>query len=272
VVPSGWNLVGFVGGNPSASCFTGSAGATVYEGPSGGSCTCGCTLGAPPTCPAGPIDVKYDVHAFGGNCNQNGTPATMNNMGACATDMYHPTGIEPGYNQLDLEFIPPQTGGPCTTTVTPNQGSVGYSSQDTVCTPSTTTCTPNMPCMPDVPSGYSVCIEQSGDQSCPTGSAFSQKYVVGGAATFTCGTGCNCTLPPCTGTMKLFANNSCNGTEYDIPASSAGTCVAPGNMEANDYSSYHYVPDQAPTACSSSGSSSPQNLQLTNPMTLCCAP
>lgn len=270
MVPGGWTLVGVATGSTTASCFANSTATSVDEGPTGGSCSCNCSPNMPFTCPPGPISVKYDL---GGTptCGSAGVPATMNNGGMCATDMYMAGGLAPGYNSLDLEFnAPAATGGTCTASATPNTGSITYASEDTVCTP-TTNCTPNMPCMPGIPGSFSVCIEQSGNQGCP-GSTFTQKHVVGTGATFTCGNGCGCTATPpqCTGTMKLYTDGMCGMGEYDY---AANTCQAPGGNEAAQYKSYHYVPDQAgPATCTTSGSSSATNLQLSNPQTICCAP
>lgn len=277
VVPGGWTLVGFVG-DQTTSCFANSSSSTVFEGPSGGTCTCGCTMTSQPACASGPIGVNYDNHMSGqtGTCGLAGQPSTMNNMGSCATDMYVPQFLGPNYPQIDLEYLPPApSGGGCGTSATPDQGSVTYSGSDTFCTPNTSPCTAGMPCTPNLPSPFSVCIEQSGDVACP-GATFTQKHLVGGAATFGCGSGCTCSVPssaPCTGTMKLYTDNNCTMSEYDIAASSAGMCVAPGAGEKNVYNSYHYVADQAATVtCSSAGSSSPTNLALTSPTTICCAP
>lgn len=280
VVPTGWNLVGFVN-NQTTSCFANSSTSTVFEGPSGGSCTCGCSM-TQPTCPSGPISVKYDCPTClgspgGNNCGATGTPSSMNNMGMCANDMYMAVaGFD--YDKIDFEFIPPgPTGAACATQANPVAGSVTYSGQDTYCTPNTPACTPNMPCTPNLPGSFSVCIAQAGDQPCP-GSTFTQKHVVGGAATFGCGSGCGCTFPPgpttCTGTMKLYTDGSCTQNEYDITAGSgtAAMCVQHGSGEQSNYQSYHYVANQpAALSCTATGSSAPTNVQLTNPQTICCA-
>lgn len=273
IVPNGWNLVGFVGGNGSASCFANSMTNSVVEGPTGGSCTCGCTMQTQPTCASGPIAVKFDLTNFPNGCGTSGQPSTMNNAGPCATDMY--TGGM--YPTLDLEYIPPApSGGACTTSATADPASVTYAAQDTYCTPNAPLCTANMPCMPNLGGQYSVCIEQDGNQSCPA-MTFTQKHLVGSGSNFGCGTGCGCTLPSgvaCTGKMELFTDNKCmTTTPYDVAASSNGMCVAPMGGEANNYQSYHYVPDPLPPqSCTSTGSSSATNLQLTNPQTICCAP
>ena len=89
--------------------------------------------------------------------------------------------------------------------------------------------------------------------------------------------GCGCTFPTnltCTGTFKFYTDNKCMNGEYDLPVSSgAGMCVAPKTGIQNNYMSYHYAPDPlAAQTCSTTGSSSATNLQLTNQTTICCAP
>jgi hypothetical protein len=272
VVPGGWTLVGLVGGNGRASCFTDSAPTSVVESPSGGSCTCGCTMTSQPTCPAGPIQNKYDQTYLPNNCSLTGSPNPMNNAGPCATDLWR-GGMYPTF---DLKYIPPaSTGGACSTSATADPSSVSYAAQDTECTPSTPLCTAGMNCMPNLPSGYSVCIERSGDQNCPA-TTFTQKHLVGTGATFDCGMGCGCTFPTnltCTGTFKFYTDHKCMNGEYDLPVSSAGECVAPKMGIQNNYNSYHYASDPlARQSCTTTGSSSATNLQLTNQTTICCAP
>lgn len=272
VVPGGWTLVGFVGGNPSASCFANSTANSVVEGPSGGTCTCGCTMKTQPTCPTGPLQNKFDYHNMPNGCTSTGIPNPLNNGGACATDLW--TGG--GYDTYDLGYQPPAaTGGACNTSATADPNSVTYSAQDTYCNPSTPLCMANMPCTPNLGTGYSVCIEQAGNQNCP-GTTFTQQHVVGSGSNFGCTTGCGCTWPmnaTCTGTVKLYTDGKCMNMEYDVPVSSAGMCYAPMAGIQNNYNSYHYVPDALPPqSCSSTGTSSPTNLTLTNPVTICCAP
>jgi hypothetical protein len=157
------------------------------------------------------------------------------------------------------------------TSATPDTSTVTYAAHDTTCTPTTALCMPNMPCMPPIPSSYQVCIAQNGIQACPT-TTFTQQHVVGTGVTFGCGTGCGCQWPStCTGTMQLFTDSSCMNGEYDVQASSAGLCVAHGSGEADSYNSYHYVANQPNVSCTPTGSSSPQNLALSNVQTICCA-
>ncbi len=225
-----------------------------------------------PTCPNGPLQNKFDYHNMPNGCSLPGVPGTMNNGGSCATDMWNMG----GYDTYDLGYQPPgATGGSCSFSATPNPGSVNYAAADTICTPDTPVCTANMPCTPGFGTGYSVCIEQSGTQNCP-GTTFTQQHIVGDGSNFMCGNGCGCTFPmnaTCTGTVTLWTDNKCMMNPYSVPVSSAGTCYAPMQGIQNNYQSYHYVPDPLPPqTCSTTGSSSPMNLTLTNPVTICCAP
>jgi hypothetical protein len=224
-----------------------------------------------PTCPAGPIQNKYDQTNMPNGCMDTGIPNPMNNAGACATDLW--TGG--GYSGYELGYRPPAaTGGACSSSATADPSSVTYAAQDTECTPTTPLCTAGMPCMPNLPAAYSVCIEQNGDQNCPT--TFTQKHVVGTGVSFNCASGCGCTWPmnlTCTGTFTLYTNNNCTGSPYAFPVSSAGMCVAPMQSIKDNYASYHYAPAPLATqTCTPNGSSAATNLTLTNQTTICCAP
>jgi hypothetical protein len=90
-----------------------------------------------------------------------------------------------------------------------------------------------------------------------------------------CGSGCTCgfTPPTCSGTMRLFTDGNCANMEYDVPATTPGTCQSPTMGVHRIYNSYHYdVDPTSPVSCSNGGSSSAQNLALTNEQTICCAP
>jgi hypothetical protein len=281
VIPANWQLVAFTTSAtaPTAACPTGFAMAqptNLDEGPvTSSACQCGqCTVTSAPTCPTGPIAVDYDV--AGGQCGSAGNPSTNKNAdpGGCNTDMY--TGNFPGitYANMDLKYTPPgATGGSCTSAGTPT-GTVTYTAQDRTCVPDSQAsagCTGNQ-CTLTLGSPYEVCIVQSGSQTCP-GAPFTHQHLAGGTATLTCSAcGCNAS-GGCSGTMKLFTSNDCSTTggakEYDIPAD--GTChnsSSPGNT--GSYNSYEYSPKQVTVSCSTSGSSTAQNVTLQNEETICC--
>jgi hypothetical protein len=205
------------------------------------------------------------------SCNQSGQPAQMNNSGPCNTDMYTGGTILP-YSSLDLSYAPAgPTGGQCAASALTNSGNLTYAAQDRVCVPSTEPCT-GSDCTPSFGS-YQVCISASGNQSSCPGSTFTQKHLVGGAATFTCsGSGCTCSVVEgtCTGTMSLWTNNNCTGNTLVIPAD--GHCHNESGAGSDSYQSYSYAANTLSSSCSSGGSSSAQNVTQPNEQTICCAP
>ncbi len=271
-MPSGWTLVAFAG-NQSSSCPVQGTQSDVYEGPNTSSvCGCGCDLSTPPTCPAGPIAANFDQSQGHPTCTTMGVPPTMNNAGACNTDMYTGMGLfMPGYQSFDLSYTPaPPANGQCTPRTVRNSGNLTYAAQDRVCVPSTEPCT-GSDCTPSFGS-YQVCIAASGNQpSCP-GSTFTQKHVVGGAATFTCsGSSCTCSVNEgtCTGTLTLHTNTNCTGGTLVIPAD--GSCNDESGAGSNTYQSYSYVANPLNSSCTSGGTSTAQNVTQPNEQTICCA-
>jgi len=233
-----------------------------------------CAVSTQPTCPGGPIAVHYDVGGHGGSCGSQGVPASMQASSTCNTDMYTGGGLEPGYQSLDLSYTPaPFTGGACTARATANDSNLTYTAHDTICTPSTEPCTSNgsgSDCTPSFGTGLQVCITASGNVQCP-GTTFTQQHIVGGPATFTCSATCGCSLAgTCSGTLSLYTNGNCSGTPQNVPAN--GTCLPGSIFVSNTYDSYGYAPSPFTATCNDSGTSTPQNLALSNEQTVCCSP
>jgi hypothetical protein len=273
VVPTGWTLVAF-SGNQNTACPGQSTQDDVYEGPNTSSvCSCACALATPPTCPAGPINVKYDENFNHSplSCNMTGSPAQMKNAAACNTDLYGGGGgLPPGYESLDLSYTPaPPTGGMCTPRANTTAGNLTYAAQDRICTPNTEPCT-GSDCTPSFGSGWGVCISNSGSQSCP-GTPFTVQHIVGGAATFTCSSNsCGCQVTgTCAGTLTLYTNNNCTGTEQTVTAD--GACLNGSTaFNSNTYGSYAYATGTPQASCNPSGTSTAQNVALSNVQTVCC--
>jgi hypothetical protein len=268
-VPSGWTLVAFAG-DQTTSCPQGSTEAAVFEGPAAesGACSCNCALTSQPTCPPG-VSVHYDNDGSS-SCGVVGTPATMADQAACNTDMYTGTVLGFGYKSLQLKFTPnAPTGGGCSSSVAQDASAVSYTAQDTVCVPTTEPCTGDE-CTPSFGSQLQVCIAMDGQQACP-GTPFTVAHTVGSGATFTCSNACTCSVDAgqCTGTLKLYTQPMCTGTELDVPADNA--CHTSG-ATSDTYVSYAYTANRLMPSCTNGGSTSPQNVALTNVQTVCCAP
>lgn len=258
VVPGGWTLVAFAG-NQNTACPTNTTRTEVYSGPSASnacSCSCGST---DPTCPTGPISVRWGFGGGNPSCPNAGVPASMNNASTCNTDMYS------GAYNLALQYNPPAaTGGSCGSAS--SNAAVSFSASDRECA---SACTGD--CTPSFGAGWQVCVARAGNVACPT-TTFTQPYVVGTSATYTCSTnGCQCGWKAtCSGTMELFQGTSCGGTPLNVVAD--GTCNNANGAQFTTYSSYTYVPD-APSnvGCTPSGTSDP-SFTLTNEQTICCSP
>jgi hypothetical protein len=69
--------------------------------------------------------------------------------------------------------------------------------------------------------------------------------------------------------VELYTGDSCSGAHIEIAAD--GQCH--DSMAGSDtYDSYTYAADPLTPTCDPGGSSSAQNLALTSPQLICCAP
>lgn len=273
-MPTGWTLVGLQGGGSSTPCGSQFSQVNGVEGPTAGmnACTCGCSVTAQPTCSG--WNVGFDLG--GGGCGMAGTPPSMANASSCNTDMYKGGngGIlgQPSYKSLELLYSPNQMGGTCAADSHKDQTAITYSATDHVCTPNTEPCTGNQ-CMPQFGGGMSVCIASSGTQSCP-GTTFTVRHVIGDPATFSCSSGCTCTLTgaACDGVAHLYDNGNCmgDGNTLDIPV--GGAMCNNYNAKSDTYGSYSFTASPSTISCSDGGATTVQNLTQANLQTVCCAP
>jgi hypothetical protein len=274
IVPPGWNLVAFGSSASNPSCPTGFGPASIlYESPSAaGACSCGsCNVTTPPTCAEGPIQVFYDtVGIGGGRCNLTGSvsPISNNPAGACLTDLY-----QGDYRNFDIEYVPSAASG----AVCSSQGVAGgatFGAQDRACAlsdPQMAGCTGNA-CLPPNLGSYQACVMRPGALTCPSG--FGTRHLVGTGASFNC-TACGCSVTgQCNGTVTLYSDMSCSSGAFPVPADGSCNRIANlGSKPASSFNSYIYTGGSPQNVtCMTSGSSSPQNLALTNEATVCCAP
>jgi hypothetical protein len=273
IVPSGWNLVAFGSSSSNSACPAGFGPSTiVYESPSAtGACSCGpCDVTTPPTCAAGPIQVFYDTVGIGGGgrCNLTGSvsPIGNNPAGACLTDLF-----QGDYRNFDIEYVPsPASGATCSSPGV--AGSATFGAQDRTCAlsdPQMAGCTGNA-CLPSALGTYQACVMRPGALTCPSG--FGTRHLVGTGASFNC-TSCGCSVTgQCSGTVTLYSDMSCNNGALAVPADGSCNRIANlGSKPASSFNSYIYTGGSPQSvACMTSGSSSPQNLTLTNVATVCC--
>ena len=273
-LPNGWNVVAFTP-MPNVACptnFTMNP-ANVDEGPqaTGGACTCDtCNVTTQPTCLKGPVGVSFDnglvaTCAIPFTALQNpGSPG-----GACGRDNYH-MHLDPS---LDIQFTPPPASGAvCDAPGTAHKNKIDFASKDRICgadSPAAAGCNAAA-CSPSVPSPFLACIEQAGDNPCPSG-PFQVKRLVGDDVTFDCAA-CGCGVSAtCSGTVTYYTDMDCMDNE--LPMVADGKCHSAGIPQGGAaYDSYKYTATPSNVACAISGAApSPTNLALTGKKTICCA-
>jgi hypothetical protein len=274
VVPPGWTLVAFAA-TQSSACPAGfaSQSADLVEGPSAASaCSCGaCTVTTPASCAGGTLTVHYDYTTGTGRCNllaQPGTtPLAATTPGSCGTDLY-----QGSYASFDIQYSEPAaSGGACTALGTSQPGSATYASRDRACSADITlasSCSGSGCPTPSVSGPYRACVVAPGTVACPQG-PLSERHVAGTGVSFTC-SDCGCAMTStCTGgTVTLYTDSTCTKSAQPIPI---GTCY-PIYQNGASYNSYAYKPGAAQSTCQTSGTSTAQNVGLTNEETICCAP
>jgi hypothetical protein len=198
------------------------------------------------------------------------TPLGNSDAGACATDIF-----KGNYNNYDIEYVPPPaTGGACTAPGAAS-GSVSYAAHDRTCSPvsaASAGCIGDA-CMPSLTGAYRACIMQSADSACPSGS-LSVRHTVGTGLSFAC-TDCGCSVSAqCTGTVTLYTDNKCTKMPLAVPAD--GNCyniktLNGGVNYTTAVAAYTYTGGTPTMQCAATGTSSAQNVSLTNVSTVCCA-
>ena len=123
------------------------------------------------------------------------------------------------------------------------------------------------------PSG--VCIYQSGVETCPMGTVFTEQHLVGASVADTRGCGCSCGAPQCPGdgVVEAFTNSGCTGTpSKTFDAGSA--CVVGYYNFSNPYFKYVQSKSSAAGNCDvdDAGPSGGVGVDSTTAMTLCCIP
>jgi hypothetical protein len=271
VVPTGWTPIA-VDLTDTATCPSGFVAppVEVVEGPTATSSACGCPTcneTALPTCTSGAVHNFFDFN--GGQCGTPGQPSQSNNNppGTCLTDLY--TG---GWSLIsDVQYVPPSaSGGSCTAPSSIQKSGITFAGRGRVCTPSgeaAMNCDDAGLCAPQLPAPFSVCVSQSGNQSCPA--PFSIKHYAGTDVTFNCAA-CGChEVAACAGTMTTFTDGSCQSNAWAVAAD--GKCRGTGNPNRSN-GSYIFTGTVASHQCSIISVPTATNLALVNDQTICCAP
>ncbi len=274
VIPDGWSLVaystvqtacpeGFASAPPTN--FSGSAEPTT-------ACTCGgCTMNYVPTCNAFGVVGFYGAEDPGPSaCGTAYPPGDFynNNPGTCQTNL--PQG---DYAGRALEYLPAPPEGSCgaagpgvlTSPVT-------FPWQGEVCSPDSAVsagCIGNV-CTVGLPPPFRVCVSNSPFRECPANSVFTEPYLEAAGPSASCST-CNCAVTAtCSGTVQLFSDTACMGSEFDVPADGQCHSSPPG---IGPIASYRYTAT-APTnvSCVPDVTTATVMTSWQKTVTVCCAP
>jgi hypothetical protein len=110
-------------------------------------------------------------------------------------------------------------------------------------------------------------MEEAGDAPCPSG--FPARHLVGTDVDYTCSS-CVCAITAaCSGTMNVYTDGAC--TNLGVTLKVDGACNPVPSQPGEMYASYKYVANPAANVqCTSSGTSSAQNVALAGVATVCC--
>ncbi|MBX3228622.1 MAG: hypothetical protein KIT84_08220 [Labilithrix sp.] len=266
VLPDGFELVALGAPSSDADCPTGFA--PLLDGVENptldpGACTCGCNLTQPPTCtvPAGGSITLLYGPVGSGSCTSTGQAVPT----GCSTEGFHGPFIE-----YDRNYVAPtatRTGGNCTASASKDNSKLKTTSVR-VCQATVIPQCDGKTCAPQV-APYETCVASQGARACPA--EWPTRHRVGASASFTCGSGCTCSVEgqcSTSGTLRYFASTNCSGTAgltYPV-----GGCN-PTQAQATTYGSHRYDPNPPTnTSCKTGGTSAPGTPALAQELTVCC--
>lgn len=272
--PSGWALVAFSEATQPA-CPTGFGASTdlkVVEGTgSGGTCSCACVGGggAVEKC----ADGKYTLGYGAGVCNTSTAPNLNAAQGACsafAAPLDVPSGTFAAVNAIS---------GPtfCSGNSTKNAAPLTDGRKCAVPRVGKG-CSGAQVCIPK-PTGMKACISKPGADSCPT--SFTAQRRAGTGATDNrvcsgdCSAACSAAPAPCTGSVTIYANATCNTSGQKFAPVTAGASCA---TLADDFGTNGVA--RAYTSMVTGGCGTPQGFSaaltgavtFAGPETVCCKP
>jgi hypothetical protein len=252
----------------------------AYDGhanPTSPVATCGCTCGSitgadcNSTTPLG-VTLYAEANCMGPTCSSDSLPYTT--QGFCVgTGCAGPTSARVSLATVENASCPAM----------PSQNVPAWAWSETARTCQATSvgggCSGAQVCVPTPPSPFSaqLCILQSGDVACPTGSSYSQKHTYYASVTDTrgCST-CTCTPSGITcsgGTVSLatgISGSMCAGTMVNVPTD--GNCypVSIGAGGVFAWTTAEATPSGG--TCTASGGTATGTVTPGGPTTVCCQP
>jgi hypothetical protein len=241
--------------------------------------TCGCSCGAPTsagscnsTTPLG-VELYTSTDCSGTACDNASLPYSAQGFcvgTGCATVM-----------SARVELATPENG---TCTATPSQtiSPSAWSETARACQPSSVGggCSGAQVCVPTPPTPFAaqLCILQSGDVACPTGSTYSTKHTFYGSVTDTraCTT-CSCgqaTGGTCSGgavsVASAISGSACGGTMSNVPTD--GNCYPVSIGNGNAFAWTTAVANASGGTCAPMGGTATGMVTPAGPTTVCCQP
>lgn len=255
-VPQGWTLVAYDNNRDTCpSSFPGSK--DIVIAPTSNGCSCNCQTTSQGSC-GGSANVTVYT---GGSCSGDAGTANVNMTSQCTQSS--------ALNNIGSARL--GSLNPISPTCGAGSSQKSSTSDGRLCSPqSPPACTGGGVCAGSTSgSGYSVCLMQAGDVSCP-GNGYDSKRLVGDSVasdTRTCGP-CTCTpqAPSCSGAeIDFYAGGSCGGD--------AGVTIKPNNnctSVSGSYGSYKWSGISSNGSCQASNPSVTGTLTLANVTTVCC--
>jgi hypothetical protein len=257
--PLGWSLVevAFSSTMP-ASCGTAFGGTSwlSYDTLSAPAATCGCSCGAP----------------SGFTCDIDLTPCSWDS--STATCSCGTTSSQTAPNQCVGGFVtggnPVVVGGQCTPNPSVTVPMTSWGGMARACSPTTTpfSCAGGT-CVPAVDPTFSLCIQQSGNVPCPSGSVYSTQHVeytgkddTRGCAACTCGSPSGIS---CGGAWDIYSDGACQSSVNSV-GPGFGPCTGYGNSGGSG----QYRPAPSGGSCTASTGAPTGSATPTGAMTFCC--
>jgi hypothetical protein len=234
---------------------------TTHATAGANTCTCDCSLTAPPSCVTGSVTGTYSI--FGSSCGTTSQPLS-NTTGGCDTAGVPTTPLP---RTLSVAWNPlPATGGSCAAIPGSHPDRVTFTSHGTTCAAEADAGDAGLP------SPYLDCIASPGTFPCPAG-PLSVAHYVGTGAEVSCAGTCGCTVSgTCSGAQVTYYQGSAcatsAGSTFVMPAD--GTCHAL-NGGNTTYGSYIYSATVQSPACSATGTPTATITGLAAGQTICCA-
>jgi hypothetical protein len=244
-VPVGWGLAGLDLTN-TGSCPASFEGTMVVADPVVG----------PGSCQYGPCTVQQQPACSG---------IVMSGLLACAITAgsvaAHVCEILTVNSPASLELTPKAQGGACTVPVA--AAPIAASAQ--ACTNPAASICDGGACQQAFLQPFKACIDQSGEQTCPSGTPFTELHVTAVSATSNCPAATCQITTACDGTVTAYTDSACTSGPTQVPANASCYAVV------GSIGSIEYIPGTAPAACTTVPPP-PATISLVGERTFCCVP